>query len=372
LQRVDPGFNTRNLLLFNVQPSLLGYQDEKLAQLYQRIAERLEAVSGVRKVTFSNAPLLAQTTSTVRSVYLRGDLSVPPDAQGRFGRSGEVFINRVRENFTEAMEIPMLAGRALRPQDDARAPRVAVVNQAFARAYFPGENPVGKRFTNNAGKPDEIEVVGLVGDAKYRSQREEIPPTAYVSWRQEPFNSASFEVRTAGDPAAAVNVVRQAVREVEPGLPLNNLRTQVEQADQTLAMERLFARLVTLFGLLAQILATIGLFGVLAYSVAQRTREIGIRLALGAAGGGILLMIVRQGMALALLGVALGLAATFGLAKYLESLINLSQMLYGVKLYDPPTYSLIAALLTLAALGACYVPARRATKVDPLVALRCE
>lgn len=372
LQRVEPGFNTRNLLLFNIQPGLLGYQNEKLAQLYQQIAERLESVSGVQKVTFSNAPLLASMTSTVRPVYLRSDLAFAPDAQGRFNRSGEVYINRVRENFTAVMEIPLLAGRALQPQDDARAPKVVVVNQAFARSYFPRENPIGKRFTNNSGKPDEIEIVGLVKDAKYRSQREEIPPTAYVSWRQEPFNSASFELRTAGDPMAAVSLVRQAIREVESSLPLNNLRTQLEQADQTLAMERLFARLVTLFGLLALILATIGLFGVLAYSVAQRTREIGIRLALGAARSNVLLMIVRQGMALASLGVALGLAATFGLTKYLENLINLSQMLYGVRLFDLPTYSVIAVLLTLAALVSCYIPARRATKVDPLIALRCD
>jgi predicted permease len=372
LQRVDSGFNTRNLLLFDIQPGLLGYRNEKLAQLYQQIAERLEAVSGVRQATFSNAPLLASTTSTVRSVYLRSDLAVGPDAQGRFNRSGEVYINRVRENFTEVMEITLLAGRALQPQDNARAPKVVVVNQVFARAYFPGESPIGKRFTYNSGKPDEIEIVGLVKDAKYRNQREETPPTAYVSWRQEPFNSASFEVRTAGDPMAAVSAVRQAVREVESSLPLNNLRTQAEQADQTLAMERLFARLVTLFGLLALILATIGLFGVLAYSVAQRTREIGVRLALGAAHRHVLLMIVRQGMALALLGVALGLAAAFGLAKYLDNLINLSQMLYGVKLFDLPTYVVIAGLLTSAALIACYIPARRATKIDPLAALRCE
>lgn len=313
LQRVEPGFNTRNLLLFGVQPGLLGYKDKKLEGLYQQLAERLEVAPGVRKVTFSNVPLLASSRATVRHVYLRHDLTATPDSQGRIKASGEVYINRVRENFMETMEIPLLAGRALEPQDDARAPRVVVVNQTFARTYFPGENPIGKRFTFSVNKPDEIEIVGLVKDAKYTRQRDEIPSTAYVSWRQEPFKSASFEVRTAGDPMASVNAVRQAVREIEPNLPLNNLRSQLEQADQTLAMERLFAKLLTLFGLLAQLLAAVGLFGVLAYSVSQRTREIAIRIALGANRGDILKLIIRQGMTLTLSGVALGLMGAYGL-----------------------------------------------------------
>jgi len=373
LQRVELGFNPRNLLLFDIRPGLLGYQNEKLAQLYQQLAERLEAVPGVQKVTFSDVPLLARSRSTVRHVYLRRDLSDAPDAQGRIKASGEVYINRAHENFLETMEVPMLAGRPLKAQDNARAPRVAVVNQTFANQYFPNENPVGKRFTFDDRKPDEIEIVGLVKDAKYTSQRDEIPPTAYIPWRQEFFfNSGSFEVRTAGDPMATVTAIRQVVREVEPNLPLNNIRTQLEQADQTLAMERLFAKLVTLFGLLAQLLAAIGLFGVLAYSVAQRTREIGIRMALGADRRDVLKLILRQGMTLVLLGVAVGLASAYGLTKYLERRMKLSQLLYGVQLSDPLTYGMITVLLTLVALGACFIPARRATRVDPMTALRHE
>jgi len=372
LQHVEPGFDTRNLLLFGIQPNLLGYQNEKLAQLYQQLAERLEFIPGVQRVTFSNVPLLAGTRATARSVYLRSDLTVAPDAQGRFKPSGEVYINRVRENFLEVMGIPLLAGRPLQPQDDARAPKVVVVNQAFAHAYFPGENPIGKRFTNNAGKPDEIEIIGLVHDAKYMNQRAEIPPTAYVSWRQEPFNFASFEVRTTGEPMATVNAVRQAVREIEPNLPLNNLRTQIEQADQTLAMERLFAKLVTLFGVLAQQLAAIGLFGILVHSVAQRRREIGIRMALGADRRDVLKMVLRQGITLTVFGVALGLAGAYELTRYLEIRINFSQMLYGLKIFDPLTYGVIAIWLVLVALVACFIPAWRATKVDPLIALRCD
>jgi putative ABC transport system permease protein len=166
--------------------------------------------------------------------------------------------------------------------------------------------------------------------------------------------------------------VRQAAREVDENLPLSNVKTQVEQADETLRMERLFAKLVTLFGLLAQQLASIGLFGVLAYSVSQRTHEIGIRMALGASQTDVLKMIVKHGMALSLIGVALGLGGAYVLTKYLESWMQLSRMLYGVRPSDPTTYGVVAALLTVVALIACYLPARRATKIDPMIALRCE
>jgi predicted permease len=373
LQRVDPGFNTRNLLLFGVEPGLIGYKDERLAQLYQQMTERLEAIPGVQAVTFSRMTLLSQGTSS-RSVYLRSALNAAPDAEGRIRASGEGYIHQVRENFLESMEIPLLAGRSLGAQDDARAPKVVVVNQTFANKYFPNENPVGKRFTFDSTKPDEVEIVGLAKDAKYARQRDEIPPTAYLPWRQEmrAMAGATFEVRTTGDPTTTVAAVRQAVREVDGNLPLNNIKTQIEQADETLRMERLFARLLSLFGLLAQQLASIGLYGVMAYSVAQRTNEIGIRMALGANRRHVLKMILRQGMTLTLLGVVLGLAGAYVLTKYLESQMRLSNMLYGVKINDPLIYGLIAVLLTLVALAACYIPAQRAAKVDPMIALRYE
>jgi putative ABC transport system permease protein len=185
-------------------------------------------------------------------------------------------------------------------------------------------------------------------------------------------SNAVFEVRTTGDPSAIVGSVRSVVRDIDANLPVQNVMTQVEQADETLRMERLFAKLLTLFALLAQQLAAIGLFGVLAYQVAQRTHEIGIRIALGANRSNVLRMIVRQGMTLVILGVILGLVGAYVLTRYLESWIGLSKMLFGVKVSDPLTYGVIALLLTMVALIACYIPARRATKVDPLVALRYE
>jgi predicted permease len=368
LQRVELGFNERNLLLFTVEPGLIGYKGERLANLYRQMAGRVEAVPGVQAVTFSAERLLAGGESD-RSLYLPG---APVSADGKAKSEGDVYIHQVRENFLKAMGVPVLAGRDLAAQDDARAPKVAVVNQTFARRFFPGENPVGKRFSfDNPNGAGLVEVVGLAGDAKYATQRDEIPPTAYLPWSQElsALRSATFEVRTSGDPVSYVAAVRQAAGEVDPDLPLEDVKTQVEQADETLAMERLFAKLLSLFGLLAQALAAVGLYGVLAWSVAQRTREIGIRVALGAQRGDVLRMVLRQGMSLTLAGVALGLAGAYALTRYLESL---SRMLYGVGPTDPLTFGVTAVLLTLVALLACLVPARRATRVDPMVALRYE
>ena len=365
LQHVDMGFNTNNLLLFRVEPAMLGYEKEKLADLYQRSFSRLEAVPGVRAVTFSRSPLLSQSSWT-SSVYLPGEVG----ANGQPSEN-EAKMHSVRENFFNTMEIPLLLGRGLTEQDDERAPRVAIVNQAFVKAHFPNESPIGKRFGFEEKNPNEIEIVGVARDAKYTSQRDSVQPTVYQSWRQVlgRMGFATFEVRTAGDPSTAVAGVRQAMHEVDSNLPLSNVRTQVQQADETLAMERMFAKLLTLFGLIAQQLAAIGLYGVIAYVVSQRTHEIGIRMALGADRRSVLMMVVRQGMVLTLVGIALGLAAAYVLTKYLETLTS---MLFGVEPRDPWTFAVIAVGLCIVALIACLVPARRATRVDPLTALRYE
>jgi predicted permease len=367
LQRVDTGFNERNLLLFSVDPSLLGYKDDRLRNIYQQMFARLEGVPGVQAVTFSRMPLLSRGSSS-------GTFDLPfakPGPDGTVPQTGDVYFHNVRENFFAAMEIPILLGRTFTANDDLKAPKVAVVNQTFARRYLPEGNPIGKHFSLDIARPDEIEIIGLVKDAKYTSQRDETPATMYRSWLQTPgaTDSMTFEVRTTGDPKAFVAAIRQAVREVDANLPLNNIKTQIEQADETLSLERLFAKLMSLFGLLAQQLASIGLYGVMAYSVSRRTHEIGIRMALGANRGKMLTMILRQGMTLTLIGVGLGLGAAYVLTKYLESLTS---MLFGVKSRDPLTFGATAALLTIVALIACFIPARRATKVDPVVALRYE
>jgi predicted permease len=373
LQRVDVGFNTHNLLLFGVRPSLIGYKDERLVQLHAQMAERLEALPGAPKVTFTNTSLLADNTNG-SSVYLRSDFTAAPDAEGRIKATGHSNVLFGRENMLETLEIPLLAGRVFNQRDDERAPRVAVVNQTFADKYFPNESPIGKRFTFDPKKPDEVEIVGLVKDAKYATQREETMPTAYLPWRQDMrwMTGPSFQLRVKGDPTAMIAAVRQAVRDIDENLPVTDFKTQTERANETLQMERLFAKLVTLFGLLAQQLASIGLFGVLAYAVSQRTHEIGIRMGLGASQTDMLKMIVKQGMALAVIGIALGLGGAYVLTKYLESWMQLSKMLYGIMPNDPTTYGVVAVLLTVVALIACYLPARRATKMDPMIALRCD
>ena len=367
LQRVEPGFNEENLLLFNIDPSLLDYKDDRLRNFYQQVSARMEAVPGVKAVTFSRVPLLSRMASS-------GNFDMPNAKAGPDGKvpsTAEVYFHEVRENFHEVMGIPLLLGRPFTAQDDLKAPKVAIVNQTFAAKYLPGVNPIGQRFSMDIARPDPIEIVGLVKDAKYTSQRDEIPATMYRPWRQTPgaINAMTFEVRTTGDPKAFVGAIRQAVREVEPNVPINNIKTQIEQADETLSMERLFAKLMSLFGILAQQLAAIGLYGVLAYSVSRRTHEIGIRMALGANRGRMLTMILRQGMTLTLIGVALGLVGAYVLTRYLGTL---NSMLFGVDPRDPLTFGVTAALLTIVALVACFVPARRATKVDPIVALKYE
>ena len=358
LQKVDAGFNQQNLLLFRVDPRLNGYEKERLTNLYRQMFDRIEAVPGVRSATFSRSALLSGSRST-SSIYL-------PGAEVQVGVRKLTHRHTVRANFFETMEIPILLGRSLSPQDDGRAPRVVVINQAFAERYFPNENPVGKRFGFSPEKTGDIEIVGVARDAKYANLRDETPPTVYLSYLQETPGQMNFEVRTAGDPAALVPAIRQAVSEVDNNVALFDIRTQVEQVNELLAQEHLFTTLLSFFGLLALLLATIGIYGVMAYSVAQRTHEIGIRMALGAQSHDILRMVVSQGMILALVGASVGLAGAFYLTRLMSSL------LFGVTATDPLTFIGVALVLAAAALLACFIPARRAARVDPMVALRYE
>jgi putative ABC transport system permease protein len=285
----------------------------------------------------------------------------------------------VRENYFATMEIPFLRGREFTVEDNLHAPAVAIVNQNFQHTFFPNEDVLGKHV--KFGKLD-IEIVGVVADAKYESQRERRQPMLYTPWRQEVENIGEmhFALRTTGSPASLADQARAVVRELDSNLPVTQIGTQSARAQATLGQERLYARLLGFFGIIALVLAAIGLFGVLAYSVSQRTKEIGIRMAFGAQVGQVIRLVIWQGMKLVLLGLTLSALIGYALKTLLERQYfapdswqrHMAQQLYGVNVSDPLTLILIAALLTLVALLSCWLPARRAAKVDPLVALRYE
>src|SRR5262245_13308746 len=368
LQRVNLGFNQENLLLFQLEPQQSGYKDAQLLQFYQQLFAGSDSVPGVRAATFGRVPLIADDNWFV-------NISLP----GKQEKIANPARQTVRENYFTTMEIPLLRGRDFTAQDDHRAPKVAIVNQTFAREVFPNDDALGKRITE---EERELEIVGVVGDTKYQKQREEIEPLLYTPWRQEGamIGEMHFALRTTGEPAALAATVRQIVRELDSNLPVTDVTTQRARSQATLGRERLYARLLSFFGGLALLLAAIGLSGVLAYSVAQRTNEIGIRMALGAQAQDVSRMVIWQGMKLVLVGLVVGAAGGYALKRLVGSRYvtledwqrQIGERLYGVSAADPWTFSLIAALLALAALVACYIPARRATKVDPMIVLRSE
>jgi predicted permease len=285
----------------------------------------------------------------------------------------------IRENYFSTLEIPLLTGRAFTAHDSQNAPKVAIVNQTFVRKYFPNGDALGARIRDSDAKK-EFDIIGIVADTKYNNQRNEMEPLFYTPWLQEGENIGEmyFSLRTNGDPTALTAAVRQIVRELDSNLPVTEVGTQTNRSYRTLGQERLYARLLTFFGVLALALAAIGLSGVLAYSVAQRTNEIGVRRALGAQTADVLRLVIWQGMKLVLLGLVIGALCGYGLKRLLASQYfdrrawqrQMADQLYGVNGTDPATLLLIAALLTLVALIACWLRARKAAQVDPLDALR--
>ena len=373
LDHVNLGFNQNNLLVFKLQPQQGGYKDERLVKFYQQLFEKFDHLPGVQSATFARVELIADDNWFTDFLL--------PGEQKQTAPEHETMRQMVRENYFATMEIPFLRGREFTAQDDQHAPRVAIVNEAFVRNFFPRAEVLGTRirFTDDT---EEVQIVGVVADTKYRSQREDIKPLFYTPWQQEgeTIGTMSFALRTTGKPTELVTAVRQAVRELDSNLPVTEVSTQTARAQATLGKERLYARLLGFFGILALLLAAIGLFGVLAHSVSQRTNEIGVRMAFGAQMSNILRLVIWQGMKLVLLGLAVGAACGYALKRLAASgnfgsdnwQRPMGDLLYGVNATDPLTWMVILLLLTLVALVACWVPARRAAKVDPLVALRYE
>ncbi|MBO0720894.1 MAG: ABC transporter permease [Blastocatellia bacterium] len=366
LKSLDAGFNRKNVLLFSTDPLMIGYREgRRIADLYQRMLAGIKAIPGVRSASLSQQALLSPSW-TKSSVVVQGRAPRPEDNSYSMEMPRQC---EVGPEYFETAGMAFLRGRGLTVNDDVNAPLVAVINETFARYYFGDENPIGRRFGGGPESSGKIEIVGVVKDAKYNSLRESGLRTYYTPFFQDPSRWArgmTFQVRTSSDPTGIISAVRQAVREVDPDLPLFNIKSLDTQVDESLVQERLVGTISSFFGLLALLLAAIGLYGIMAYAVNQRTHEIGIRMALGAPRGAVLRMVLGQGMKLLSIGVVLGLAASFAATRIIAS------YLFGVTATDPVTFAGVPILLVMVALTACIAPARRATQVDPLVALRYE
>jgi predicted permease len=363
LEHVNAGFNQQNLLLFGIDPTQDGYQGQRLADFYLEFTRRLEVLPGVRSVSMSNHTLVGGGMSE-QDFHIPGYAPKP----GQKPDEAEAFVNWVGPKFFETMGIPLLLGRTIGERDTAGAPKVVVVNKEFAREFLRGDNPVGLRFGfGDPKEPTDIEIIGMVADSKFSDLHRDVPPTIYVPcFQSKRLGGIHFEVRTAGEPRQMAASVRRAAQGMDPNLALYDVKSQMEQIDQSLFQERLFARLTGFFGLLAALLACIGVYGIMAFAASRRTREIGIRMALGAGRGEIMEMVLRE----TLLLVAIGVAAGIGVA--LEASRLVSTFLFGLKPNDPMTIVIAAVLMVAAAALAGHVPARRASRVQPMVALRYE
>jgi predicted permease len=351
LHAVDPGFDTRNVLLFSIHPGLAGYKTDGLLPLYSEVERRVAALPGVAGVTYSSAPLLSGALGT-SDIHLEGQ----PDSA-----TVETQMLGAGPNFFETMRIPLRLGRTLRPADVQSAKQVAVVNEAFVRRFIRSRHPLGFRFSQDNA---QTEIVGVVADAKYEGLRADYAPTAYIPLTGN--GIANFAVRTTGPTSTLISAVRRVMSGIDDNIPIDDIRTQSEAADRQLFNERLVADLSSLFALVALALTCIGLYGLLSYEVARRTREIGIRSALGAQQHHVLSMVVGQGLSLVLAGTVTGIGFAVVVTRYLQHL------LFGVGPADPVTFVAVSVMLAAVGLLACYIPARRATRVDPIVSLRFE
>jgi predicted permease len=361
LNSVEIGFNPDNLLLFEINPPAARYPAGKDMLLHAQLEERFAALPGVEHVAPGSLPYIAHSMSNANFI-LEGE---DPNKSKRPAED----LNVVGNDFFRTLAIPIVTGRAFGPQDTATSPKVAVINQSFARAHFPNANPLGKKLKIDMGPKGEwIQIVGTCADTRYLDLRDQPPPQFFLPYVQKNVlgGSMTYQVRTRLSAAALLPSLRQVVQSVDRDLPLIDVRTQREQIDATMQIERTFAALTAGFGVLALALACVGIYGIMAYTVANRRNEIGIRLALGALPAQVRSMILRESFWLTLAGIAAGVAAAVGLTRLVKS------MLYGIGPYDPFTLSAGVLVLLAVALAASWIPARRAACVEPMEALRHE
>ena len=366
LEAVNPGFNPNNVLTMKI--SLRGPNYQKGAPIiafHDQLIEKIKALPGVKAVaTRSHVPIAADDGYANLSFAVEGRL---PDPANR----STALYNAVSPDYFHTMEIPVLKGRPFEARDDRKSQSVIIINETLARRYFPGEEPIGRRMTLNDEDPKEEDwatIVGIVKDTKSRARDLTASPIAemYMPFAQQPESSPALMIRTTNNPESIAAAVRHEVQTIDKTQLVHSVRTLDSVMSEAVAAPRFRTSLLGVFAVIAVILALVGIYGVMSYAVTQRTREIGIRMALGARAVDVLKLIVRNGMGPVLLGVALGLAGAIGLTRLAVSL------LFGVTPTDAVTLATVTVGLVLVALISCCIPARRATKIDPLVALRYE
>jgi predicted permease len=362
LATVDAGFDRENVLLVSVDLRNARYPNERLFGVYDEILDTLRTLPGVRSASYSR---LTPVSGNWWNEWVRVDGYTPTSSDPPM-----VFFNRVSSRFFETLDTPLLAGRDFNTHDSKNSPPVAIVNETMAKKYFHGTNPIGKGF--RIGEPDATpgkwtEIIGIAKDAKYRELRETIPPIAYVPMRQDPDSRVSntYELRTTGAPSEAIAAVRTAFERMNKNIDLE-FHTLALQVNESLSRERLLATLSGFFGALALLLASVGLYGVMSYTVASRRNEIGIRMALGAEQGRILWMVLREVLLLVAAGMAIGFATAAATTRLIAS------MLYGLEATDPSTMALAGTFLLGVAAVAGYLPACSAARLNPMITLREE
>ncbi|MGA9771464.1 MAG: ABC transporter permease [Blastocatellia bacterium] len=369
LQGAEPGFNPQNILTFNLQLPISKYSDwRQVSSFYTRILDRIKTIPGVQSADAASFLPLESGWRLKFSIADRppAELGEEPIAQHR----------PISKGYFQTMGIPLIAGRELTERDHADAPGVIVINQALANRYWPDEDPIGKRVGSttrsigplgrNMPRVLEFEVVGVVGNEKNNGLNAAAEPAIYFSHDQFAYRSMSVMVRSTQNPMSLLGAIQNEVWAMDNSLPVSEVKTANQILANSVAQPRFSVLLLGIFAALALVLAAVGIYGVMAYSITQRTREIGIRMALGAQSGDVMKMVLREGFKFAVTGIGIGLAGAFLLTRVLTSL------LYGVSAADPLIYGAVSIILASVALIACYIPARRATKVDPLIALRYE
>jgi predicted permease len=377
LSNLRPGFLPERLVGFNIDPSLNGYSVERLKVFYQQLTDNLASIPGVQSVGLASMRIM-ENNEWDSSMTAEGYTAAKPEDRA------QPYMNQIGPGYFATLGVPIVMGRDFRLTDNREAQRPAradeadderwtptavIINEKFARKYFAGRNPIGMHvgFGSDPGTPTQMEIIGVVKDIKYTNLRDEIPEQAFIPYMGSRYVSdMTIYLRTVGEPNQLMTSIRAKVREMDANLPIYAMRTMDEQISNSLATERMIASLSTVFGFVATVLAIIGLYGVMSYSVAQRTREIGIRMALGAEQGKVIGMVMREVLLLIAIGVAVGVPAALLLTRVIKS------QLYGLEAHDPWTLGLATALLAIVACAAGYVPAMRASRVDPMKALRYE